>query len=77
MEASENLFNKQFRNGKEILELTKKYKETNARKMNSLKNYMLRLKIEKKLVKKLMKHLKNITQIKHKVCLKKFKNIIK
>ena len=38
MEASENLFNKQFRNGKEILELTKKYKETNARKNKLIKD---------------------------------------
>ena len=29
MEASENLFNKQFRNAKEILELSEKYKESN------------------------------------------------
>ena len=30
MEASENLFNKQFRDAEEILELSKKYKESNA-----------------------------------------------
>ena len=31
MEASENLFNKQFRDSKEILELSKKYKESNTK----------------------------------------------
>ena len=31
MEASENLINKQFRDAKEILELSKKYKESNAK----------------------------------------------
>ena len=31
MEASENLFNKQFRDTKEILELDKKYKESRAK----------------------------------------------
>ena len=66
MEASENLFNKQFRDAKEILELSKKYKESNAKK-----DKMLRLKIEKRLIKILIKHLKNITQKKHKGRLKK------
>ena len=31
MEASENLFNKQFRDSKEILELSKNYKESNTK----------------------------------------------
>ena len=31
MEASENVFNKQFRDAKEILELSKKYKESSAK----------------------------------------------
>ena len=31
MEASENLFNKQFRDAKEILELSKKYKESSVK----------------------------------------------
>ena len=31
MEASENLFNKQFRDAKQILELSKKYKESNTK----------------------------------------------
>ena len=44
MEASENLFNKQFRNGKEILELTKKYKETNARKNKLIKELHAKIK---------------------------------
>ena len=33
MEASENLFNKQFRDANEILELSKKYKESNNKKI--------------------------------------------
>ena len=37
MEASENLFNKQFRDAKEILELSKKYKESNAKKDKMIK----------------------------------------
>ena len=31
MEASENLFNKQFGDAKQILELSKKYKESNTK----------------------------------------------
>ena len=37
METSENLFNKQFRDAKEILELSKKYKESNAKKDKMIK----------------------------------------
>ena len=37
MEASENLFNKQFRDAKEILELIKKYKESNVKKDKMIK----------------------------------------
>ena len=37
MEASENLFNKQFRDAKEILELSKKYKESNNKKNKMIK----------------------------------------
>ena len=33
MEASENLFNKQFRDANEILELSKKCKESNNKKI--------------------------------------------
>ena len=42
-----------------------------------LNNYVLRLKIEKKFVKILIKYLQNTTQKKHKMHLKKLKNIIK
>ena len=37
MEASENLFNKQFRDAENILELSKKYKESND-KTNKMVN---------------------------------------
>ena len=37
MEASENLFNKQFRDAKDILELSKKYNESNAKKDKMIK----------------------------------------
>ena len=37
MEASENLFNKQFRDVKEILELSKKYKELSAKTDKTMK----------------------------------------
>ena len=37
METSENLFNEQFRDAKEILELSKKYKESNAKKDKMIK----------------------------------------
>ena len=52
MEASENLFNKQFRNGKEILELTKKYKETNARKNKLIKELHAKIKDREEVSKK-------------------------
>ena len=71
MEASGNLFNKHFRNSKEILELAKKYKEKNARKNKLIKELYAKIKDREEVSKKLMKHLKNITQIKHKVHLKK------
>ena len=37
MEASENLFNKQFRDAEKILELNKKYKESNAKTNKMIK----------------------------------------
>ena len=37
MEASENLFNKQFRDAEKILELSKKYKESNAKTNKMIK----------------------------------------
>ena len=49
MEASENLFHKQFRDAKEILELSKKYKELSAKTDKTIKE--LSAEIEKKLVK--------------------------
>ena len=52
MEASENLFNKQFRNEKEILELTKKYKETNARKNKLIKELHAKIKDREEVSKK-------------------------
>ena len=44
MEASENLFNKQFRNAKEILELSKKYKESNAKTNKIIKELSAEIK---------------------------------
>ena len=38
MEASENLLNKQFTDAKEILELSKKYKESNAKTNKMIKD---------------------------------------
>ena len=52
MEASENLFNKQFRNGKEILELTRKYKETNARRNKLIKELHAKIKDREEVSKK-------------------------
>ena len=52
MEASENLFNQQFRNGKDILELTKKYKETNARKNKLIKELHAKIKDREEVSKK-------------------------
>ena len=44
MESSENLFNKQFRNAKEILELSKKYKESNAKTNKMIKELRAEIK---------------------------------
>ena len=52
MEASKNLFNKQFRNDKEILEVTKKYKETNARKNKLIKELHAKIKYREEVSKK-------------------------
>ena len=46
METSENLFNKQFRAPKEILELSKKYKESNAKKDKMIKELHAEIKDE-------------------------------
>ena len=68
MEASENLFNKQFRDAEKILELSKKCKELNA-KTNKMVN-KLRAKIKDR-EEVLLKYLKKIIQKKHKRHLKK------
>ena len=44
MEASENLFNKQFRDAKEILELRKKYKESSAKTDKMIKKLSAEIK---------------------------------
>ena len=44
MESSENLFNKQFKNAKEILELSKKYKESNAKTNKMIKELRAEIK---------------------------------
>ena len=44
MEASENLFNKQFRDAKEILELSKKHKESNAKTNKMVKELRAKIK---------------------------------
>ena len=44
MEASENLFNKQFRDAKEILELSKKYKKSNAKTNKMVKELRAKIK---------------------------------
>ena len=44
MEASENLFNKQFRDAEKILELGKKYKESNAKTNKMIKELRAKIK---------------------------------
>ena len=44
MEASENLFNKQFRDAEKILELSKKYKESNAKINKMVKQLRVKIK---------------------------------
>ena len=44
MEASENLFNKQFRDAEKILELSKKYKESNAKTNKMIKELRAKIK---------------------------------
>ena len=44
MEASENLFNKQFRDSEKILELSKKYKESNAKTNKMIKELHAKIK---------------------------------
>ena len=58
MEASENLFNKQFRDAKEILELSKKYKESNAKADKMIKELHAEIKDREEVSKNTDKSLK-------------------
>ena len=44
MKASENLFNKQIRDAKKILELSKKYSESNAKTNKLIKEFRAKIK---------------------------------
>ena len=44
MEASESLFNKQFRDAEKLLELSKKYKESNAKTNKMVKELRAQIK---------------------------------
>ena len=52
MEASENLFHKQFRDAKEILELSKKYKELSAKTDKTIKELSAEIKDREEVSKK-------------------------
>ena len=58
MEASENLFNKQFRDGREILELSKKYKESSAKTDKMIKELSAEIKDREEVSKNTDKALK-------------------
>ena len=58
MEASENLFNIQFRDAKEILELSKKYKESNTKTDKIIKNLSVDIKDREEVSKNTDKALK-------------------
>ena len=58
MDASENLFNKQFRDAKEILELSKKYKESNAKTDKIIKELSAEIKDREEVSKNTDKELK-------------------
>ena len=58
LEASENLFNKQFRDAKEILELSKKYKESSAKTDKMIKELSAEIKDREKVSKNTNKVLK-------------------
>ena len=58
LEASENLFNKQFRDAKEILELSKKYKESIAKTDKIIKELSAEIKDREKVSKNTNKVLK-------------------
>ena len=52
MEASENLFNKQFRDAEKTLELSKKYKESNAKTNKMIKELRAKIKDREEVSKK-------------------------
>ena len=58
LEASENLFNKQFRDAEKILELSKKYKESNAKTYKMVKELRAKIKDRKEVSKNTDKVLK-------------------
>ena len=58
MEASENLFNKQFRDAKEILELSKKYKESSAKTDKMIKELSAEIKDREEVSKNTSKEIK-------------------
>ena len=58
MEASENLFNKQFRDPEKILELSKKYKESNAKTNKMVKELYAKIKDREEVIKNTDKALK-------------------
>ena len=58
METSENMFNKQFRDVKEILELSKKYKESSAKKDEMIKELSAEIKDREEVSKNTNKELK-------------------
>ena len=58
MEASENLFNKQFRDAEKILELSKKYKESNAKTNKMIKKLCAKIKDREEVSKNTNKVLK-------------------
>ena len=58
MEASENLFNKQFRDVKEILELSKKYKKLSAKTDKTIKELSAEIKDREEVSKNTDKALK-------------------
>ena len=58
MEASQNLFNKQFRDAKEILELSKKYKESSAKRDKMIKELTAEIKDREEVSKNTNKKLK-------------------
>ena len=71
LKSSKNMPDKQIIDAKNILELSKKYSESNAKTNEMIKELRAKIKDREECSKKLMKHLKNTTQKKHKGRLKK------